>query len=115
AGRRPHRAGGHLPARLPAAAGDAARLHRQAARQDHEHEARQEPRPRDHRAGERPARPGPAAPDLPWGVTAVSGPEENSPASEPDPDENLPARLGEERLAEPVVGTGLFGVQDTPD
>ena len=34
---------------------------------------------------------------------------------EPDPDENLPARLGEERLAEPVVRTGMFGVQDTPD
>ena len=30
-------------------------------------------------------------------------------------DENLPAQLGEERLAEPVVRTGMFGVQDTPD
>jgi len=30
-------------------------------------------------------------------------------------DGNLPARLGEERLAEPVVRTGMFGVQDTPD
>ena len=30
-------------------------------------------------------------------------------------DGNLPARLGEERLAEPVVGRGMFGVQGTPD
>ena len=30
-------------------------------------------------------------------------------------DGNLPARLGEERLAEPVIRTGMFGVQDTPD
>ena len=30
-------------------------------------------------------------------------------------DGNLPARLGEERLAEPVIRTGLFGVSDTPD
>ena len=43
-GRRSHRAGGHLPAGLPAAAGDAARRDRQAARQDPEHEARREPR-----------------------------------------------------------------------
>jgi NADH-quinone oxidoreductase subunit C len=35
------------------------------------------------------------------------------PASEADG--NLPARLGEERLAEPVIRTGMFGVQDTPD
>ncbi len=30
-------------------------------------------------------------------------------------DGNLPARLGEERLAEPVIRTGMFGVQGTPD
>ena len=47
------------------------------------------------------------------GSQAPQGPV--PPAAEPDPDENLPARLGEERLAEPVVRTGLFGVQDTPD
>ena len=29
--------------------------------------------------------------------------------------ENLPAKLGEERLAEPVVRTGMFGVQGTSD
>jgi NADH-quinone oxidoreductase subunit C len=29
--------------------------------------------------------------------------------------ENLPARRGEERLAAPVVRTGMFGVHDTPD
>ncbi len=46
----------------------------------------------------------------------MSGPQEPvTPATEPDPEENLPARLGEERLAEPVVRTGMFGVQDTPD
>ena len=47
------------------------------------------------------------------GAQAPQGPV--PPAAEPDPDENLPARLGEERLAEPVVRTGMFGVQDTPD
>jgi NADH-quinone oxidoreductase subunit C len=45
-----------------------------------------------------------------------------TPAAPPAPDASaeeaeasLPARLGEERLAEPVVRTGLFGVHDTPD
>jgi len=38
-----------------------------------------------------------------------------SPGSAAEADGNLPARLGEERLAEPVVRTGMFGVQDTPD
>jgi NADH-quinone oxidoreductase subunit C len=32
-----------------------------------------------------------------------------------DADANLPARLGEERLNEPVASMGMFGVQDTPD
>ena len=32
-----------------------------------------------------------------------------------EPDGNLPARRGEERLSEPVVGRGMFGIQDTPD
>ena len=39
-GRRPHRPRGHVPARLPAAAGDAHRRHPQAAPQDHERAAR---------------------------------------------------------------------------
>ena len=47
------------------------------------------------------------------GAQAPQGPV--PPPAEPDPDENLPARLGEERLAEPVVRTGMFGLQDTPD
>ncbi len=29
--------------------------------------------------------------------------------------DNLPERAGTQRLAAPVVRTGLFGVQDTPD
>jgi len=33
----------------------------------------------------------------------------------PSPDGNLPARLGEERLREQVVRTGMFGVEDTSD
>jgi NADH-quinone oxidoreductase subunit C len=28
---------------------------------------------------------------------------------------NLPARLGRDRLDEPVIRTGMFGIQDTPD
>src|SRR5262249_30756671 len=148
---------------LPAAAGDADGLDRQAARQDHEHEAGQEPRPADHRAGERAARPVPAARRVPRRITAVSGPDETkpdedgkggaepseaaspdrasseqthgaqaaqgaappppaTPAAPPAPDASaeeeqasLPARLGEERLAEPVVRTGLFGIHGTPD
>ena len=54
AGRRSHRAGGHLPAGLPAAAGDAAGRHPQAARQDPEHEARREPGERDRPSWSRP-------------------------------------------------------------
>jgi NADH-quinone oxidoreductase subunit C len=52
----------------------------------------------------------------------VSGPEQPPRAGsggQPDPpaetDANLPARLGEERLAEPVVRLGMFGVEGTPD
>ncbi len=33
----------------------------------------------------------------------------------PEADSKLPAKLGEERLAAPVVRTGMFGVHDTPD
>jgi NADH-quinone oxidoreductase subunit C len=43
----------------------------------------------------------------------VSGPDQPSDAAEADG--NLPARLGEERLNEQVVGRGMFGVQGTPD
>ena len=64
---------------------------------------------------------GAQAPQGPVPPAATPTPEGTTPQSpsaaepEPDPDENLPARLGEERLAEPVVRTGMFGVQDTPD
>ena len=54
-----------------------------------------------------------AGPEETQGAQAPQGPV--PPPAEPDSDENLPARLGEERLAEPVVRTGMFGVQDTPD
>jgi NADH-quinone oxidoreductase subunit C len=35
--------------------------------------------------------------------------------AEADAEANLPARLGEERLNEPVARMGMFGVEDTPD
>jgi NADH-quinone oxidoreductase subunit C len=44
----------------------------------------------------------------------VSGPDETHQENSEE-EASLPARLGEERLAEPVVRTGLFGVQDTSD
>ena len=50
------------------------------------------------------------------GSEAAQGPRPpaaGGPAAEDDG--NLPARLGEERLNAPVVRTGMFGVQDTPD
>ena len=56
-----------------------------------------------------------AGPEETQGSQAPQGPVPPVAEPEPDPDENLPARLGEERLAEPVVRTGMFGVQDTPD
>src|ERR1700761_8394578 len=43
-------------------------------------------------------------------MTTPSGGE--PPAEEND---SLPAKLGEERLASPVVRTGMFGVHGTPD
>src|ERR1700722_4153595 len=43
-------------------------------------------------------------------MTTPSGGE--PPAEEND---SLPAKLGEERLARPVVRTGMFGVHGTPD
>src|SRR4051794_24339476 len=51
AGRGPHRAGRHLPARLPAAAGDADRRHPQDAREGHGPAARPE-RPQDARGAQ---------------------------------------------------------------
>jgi NADH-quinone oxidoreductase subunit C len=52
-----------------------------------------------------PVPPTPATPAAPPAPEASSAEEKAS----------LPVRLGEERLAEPVVRMGLFGVQDTPD
>ena len=54
---------------------------------------------------------------VPPAAEARPAPGGTTPPSPPaaEEDENLPARLGEERLAEPVVRTGMFGVQDTPD
>jgi NADH-quinone oxidoreductase subunit C len=43
----------------------------------------------------------------------MSGPPSGQPPAEGNG--GLPARLGEERLAAPVVREGLFGVHDTPD
>jgi NADH-quinone oxidoreductase subunit C len=45
-------------------------------------------------------------------TTPPSSPGGESPAEEND---NLPVRLGEERLAAPVTRTGMFGVHGTPD
>jgi NADH-quinone oxidoreductase subunit C len=55
-----------------------------------------------------PAKDGPAGPEQTQGSEGPQGPA-------PDAEANLPARLGEERLNEPVVRMGMFGVQDTPD
>src|SRR5208282_4930798 len=143
AGRRSHRAGGHLPAGLPAPPGDAAGLDPQAARQDPEHEARAEPGQGDHRAGAGPAAPA-AAGAQPAGlgtgkrggghrgsagkrrnrpVTETSQPQQPAQASQPgqvsqadDPAAPDAAEIaGRERLSEQVVRTGMFGVQGTPD
>ena len=46
------------------------------------------------------------------GAQAAQGP---IPEPAEDDQSNLPARLGEERLAEPVVRTGMFGVSGTSD
>jgi len=64
---------------------------------------------------------GPAGPEQTHGEQAPQGPvppageARAGDASAGEANANLPARLGEERLAEPVVRTGLFGVHDTPD
>jgi NADH-quinone oxidoreductase subunit C len=50
------------------------------------------------------------------GETPKPGPGETQGSeAQAEAEANLPARLGEARLAEPVVRMGLFGVQDTPD
>jgi len=68
-------------------------------------------------AGEPPAKETPAG--EPAAKTAPAGepPAKDAPAAEPSAEENgnLPARRGEERLAEPVTRTGMFGVGDTGD
>ena len=56
-------------------------------------------------AAQGPVPPTPATPAAPPAADATPEEEEAS----------LPARLGEERMAEPVVRMGMFGVQDTPD
>jgi NADH-quinone oxidoreductase subunit C len=55
-------------------------------------------------------------PDKPQGSEAPQGPKPPAEGVSPaEADGNLPARRGEERLNEPVVRRGMFGVQDTPD
>ena len=49
------------------------------------------------------------------GAQAPQGPVPPATEAEAEAEENLPARLGEERLGEPVVRTGMFGAHDTPD
>ena len=104
-------------------------------------QARQEPRPADHRARGSAAGPDATAPGRTRGIRVVSEPQDSHPAGAeathgsaapqgPVPpagaaqagegsadagNANLPALLGQERLAEPVIRTGMFGVQDTPD
>ncbi len=45
----------------------------------------------------------------------MTTPPGEPPAEEAEGNESLPARRGEERLAAPVVRTGMFGVHGTPD
>ena len=58
-----------------------------------------------------------AGPEQTHGAQAPQGAVPPGDPAAPDgaDDGNLPARLGEERLAEPLVRTGMFGVQGTPD
>ena len=63
-----------------------------------------------------PGEPSKAGAEQTHGSAAPQGPV--PPADEAQSGEdaaNLPARLGEERLAEPVIRMGMFGVQGTPD
>src|SRR6266487_6926811 len=106
-GCRSHRAGGHLPPRLPATARDAARRDREAARQDPELQARRAPAGRD-----RGTRSGRAAQAAACGCRhAGSGGEHVTERAEP----SLPAKAGQERLAERVVRRGMFGVSGDGD
>ena len=57
-----------------------------------------------------------AGPEETQGSQAPQGPTPPAGGVSPaEADANLPARLGEERLSEPVIRSGMFGVQDTPD
>src|SRR5215831_6600295 len=127
--------GRHLPARLPAPPGDAARLDRQAARQDPEHEAGRQPGAGDRGAGAGQAAPaaadGQPSPAGPGGTRTggAGGPRAGGPrvtgenprgGSPPGgaAGENLPepeAVAGQERLAEQVARTGMFGTETTGD
>jgi NADH-quinone oxidoreductase subunit C len=51
----------------------------------------------------------------PQGPVPAAAPAGATPAAEGQDAANLPARLGQERLDEPVIRTGMFGVQGTPD
>ncbi len=66
----------------------------------------------DQTGGDQPPR---AGSEETHGAQAAQGPVPAPEAAEEDDAASLPALRGEERLAEPVVRTGLFGVQDTPD
>src|SRR5439155_10435461 len=123
-----HRSGRHLPAGLPAAAGDVAGFDRQAARQDPEHEAGPAPGGGDRGIGAGQAAaaaadgarrrvPGRAGP-----ARAGPGPARAGGTGEPGvTSENLPepageaAEAGQERLAEQIARTGMFGTEDTGD
>ena len=75
---------------------------------------------------EQPPKPGPGQPPKGPEPTPKASAEETQGSGAPQglkppaddavaQDANLPARLGEERLNEPVVRMGMFGVSDTPD
>jgi NADH-quinone oxidoreductase subunit C len=51
----------------------------------------------------------------PQGPVPAAAPAGATPAADGQDAVNLPARLGQERLDEPVIRTGMFGVQGTPD
>jgi NADH-quinone oxidoreductase subunit C len=55
-----------------------------------------------------PDKEGPAVHEQTQGSEAPQGPA-------PDPEANLPAQLGEQRLNAPVIREGMFGVQGSPD
>jgi NADH-quinone oxidoreductase subunit C len=51
----------------------------------------------------------------PQGPLPPAAPAGATPEADGQDEANLPARLGQERLDEPVISTGMFGIQDTPD